>query len=381
LHTSTRRASNALVFVFALAIGFAALAPSTAGASDFSDKNQPAYWENLGYGTCVKNEKPSTPYVLAAPPAGTTWTMLVVKAGSESSTNDPHAEYPNPVPGPYYHPSGKTISHVILCSRPGGGTTTTTQPTTTTDSTCGNYTPRSLVTDVVSAEPGAVVTISGAGGASDTLTFTISGTSVTTRSLGTVVVGPSGTFSKSVVIPDDYPAGTYTITVRSNRCGRTGTVSIATQSVNRSGCGSGNPYVIVRGAATSWNLITGTPAFNTAKPITLKLTQRAVGGVSYTLYSGSWGTGVKTLTVPASAPLDQYFLVQTGSQQGNNKPRTESCPVRIADSMPATSTIGSSHPSAPASTVLQISVVTVICGALLLRLRQGHSAQRRRAVS
>src|SRR4051794_10322314 len=107
------RARQALLVVAAIvAIAGVATVGSAprASASDFSDKNQPEYWSSLGYGTCVKYENPGTPYVLGAPPAGSVWTLLVVKAGSESSTNDPHAEFHNPTPGAYYHPSGKTIS-------------------------------------------------------------------------------------------------------------------------------------------------------------------------------------------------------------------------------------------------------------------------------
>jgi hypothetical protein len=341
-----------------------AMTPNPAAADD---KNQPSYWSGLGYGTCVKEESPATPYKLGAAPAGTTWSMLVVKAGSESSTNDPHAEYPNPVPGSYYHPSGKSISHIIKCYR-GGSSGSTTTTTTTAPDGCGTYTPRQLVANKASVEPGDSVTITGVAGSNDTLTFTIGGTGIATTTLGTVHAAPNGSFSFTAIIPDAYPAGSYKITVRSTTCARTGTLTIVTQSVDRSGCGSGNPLTLVRGVGTSWKLITGTPPFNQAKPVTLTLTQRATGGVSYSLSTGAWpSSGTKVITVPANAPLDRYYLVQSGSQQGNNKARTESCPVRVVDP----------PPPAPAATVPPATqpVMAAAAGGLLLlvlRRRRTH---------
>ncbi|WP_421119270.1 hypothetical protein ACE2AJ_18185 [Aquihabitans daechungensis] len=335
------------------------MAPSPAAAED---KNHPSYWEGIGYGTCVKVEAPGTPYTLDAAPAGSAWSMLVVKAGSESSTNDPHAEYPNPVPGSYYHPSGKAISHIIKCSR-GGSSGSTTTSTTAPDG-CGTYTPRQLSANKASVEPGDSVTITGVAGGNDTLTFTIGGTGIATVTLGTVQTAPNGTFSFTAIIPDAYPAGSYKITVRSTTCPRTGTLTIVTQSVDRSGCGSGNPLTLVRGTGTSWKLITGTPPFNQAKSVTLTLTQRATGGVSYALGTGAWpSTGTRVVNVPANAPLDRYYLIQSGSQQGNNKPRTESCPIRVVDPPPpATTSI------VPPAT--QPVVAAAAGGLLLLALRR-----------
>jgi hypothetical protein len=344
----------------------------TADATESSDKNHPEYWEDLGYGNCTKYESPGTPYIL---PAGT-WTLLVVKAGSESSTNDPHAEYHNPTPGPYYHPSGKTISHVIRCGSGGGTTTTTSTPGSTTTNPCGNYTPRQLTLSQASVEPGDEVTISGVAGGLDTLVITISGSGVATTNLGSVVTAANGSFSKVVRIPDAFPAGTYTIKLTSTKCGKSGTISVVTQSVNRSGCGTGNPLVIVRGVATTWKLIAGTPAFNQAKPVQLTITRRTTGGVSYTLYSGAWPAGsTRSITVPASAPADRYFLVQSGSQQGNNKARTESCPVRVAESA---SSISSVRPAGPGLADGARGALALVFGAfVLLSLRQSRRTARK----
>lgn len=355
-----------------VAIGLV-LAPTVAGASEFSDKNHPEYWEDLGYGTCVKYEKPGTPYVLGPAPAGTTWSMLVVKAGSESSTNDPHAEYPSPVPGSYYHPSGKSISHVIVCSRRGSTTTTTT---TSTPDGCGTYTPRALAVDKASVEAGESVTITGTAGTVDQLTFTIGGVGVTTRTLGTTTSAADGSFSMTVVVPDDYPAGRFTITVTSASCGRTGTITITTQSVNRSGCGANAYFTLERGSTVTWTMIPGTPPFNTAKPVSLKLNQRTSGGATYTLYTGGWPSGgTVTFTVPAAAPLDRYYLVQAGRQKGNNRPRTESCPLRVVDP----------PPPAPAEplvepTTIQTTGAAMAGALLLLQLRRRRRRSARRAL-
>jgi hypothetical protein len=84
-----------------------------------AQQNNPDYWSNLGYGQCSKTENPGTPFVLGNPPAGTTWSLLVIKAGSAQSVDTPNDVILNPSPGTYYHSSGKTISHVIVCTQPG----------------------------------------------------------------------------------------------------------------------------------------------------------------------------------------------------------------------------------------------------------------------
>jgi hypothetical protein len=105
--------------VLATALGLSSTAASAAQPL-FAQQNNPTYWSNLGYGDCFKIENPATPFVLGAAPSGTVWSLLVVKAGSDQSVDTPNDVYPNPTPGTYNHSSGKTISHVILCTRPGG---------------------------------------------------------------------------------------------------------------------------------------------------------------------------------------------------------------------------------------------------------------------
>lgn len=95
--------------------------------------NDVDFWCQQG----VKLEPVSTPFVVPPPPGGFTWTLLVLKAGSDESVPQapgPNETFSNPVVGQaYVHHSGKDISHVILCKVP--STTTTTAPTTTAPST------------------------------------------------------------------------------------------------------------------------------------------------------------------------------------------------------------------------------------------------------
>lgn len=94
------------------------------------DENQVEFWCETG----IKLEPVDTPFVVPDPPEGnTTWTLLVLKAGTE---NDP---IPNPIPGnSYTHSNGKEISHAILCyeqNGTGSTTTSTTAPTSTSTTT------------------------------------------------------------------------------------------------------------------------------------------------------------------------------------------------------------------------------------------------------
>jgi len=110
-------------FVFVLLVVFAV--PALAGEE--VNTNSVEYWcgENG-----VKYEPVETPFVVPEPPEGTTWTLLVLKAGSGDGENE---TFPNPVVGQgYSHSSGKDNSHAILCWAENGTTTTTTVAETTT---------------------------------------------------------------------------------------------------------------------------------------------------------------------------------------------------------------------------------------------------------
>ena len=127
--------------IIAMAITLVAMLVLLAGnAYGQSDENTVDFWCETG----VKLEPVDTPFVVPTPPEGTTWTRLVLKVGVE------HHDILNPNVGTAYsHPSGKEISHVILCytiimDTPSTSTTTpTTSSTTTTDpaSTTSSSTP------------------------------------------------------------------------------------------------------------------------------------------------------------------------------------------------------------------------------------------------
>jgi len=85
------------------------------------ETNHIEYWQNLGYGTCQKVDYPEdtedTSYALPAPAAGTYWSLLVVKAGSEFNQvyENPEVgvEYDAPVNDRNNKP--REISHIIYC--------------------------------------------------------------------------------------------------------------------------------------------------------------------------------------------------------------------------------------------------------------------------
>jgi hypothetical protein len=97
-----------------------------------SAANQPSYWENLGYGTCEKDDSPSTPWTLPTAPVGFTWTLVVVKAGAG---NDANGMFPNPTVGQsYQNCNAKDNSHVIYCKKPSGSSSPSSSVTSRTTS-------------------------------------------------------------------------------------------------------------------------------------------------------------------------------------------------------------------------------------------------------
>lgn len=95
--------------------GLALSAAAPAYAAPTPGPNQEAYWEAMGYGDCTKEELDDGvgSFVLPAPPMGTAYTLLVLKAGSGATAND---VIENPVVGEEYtHGTGKDLSHVIWC--------------------------------------------------------------------------------------------------------------------------------------------------------------------------------------------------------------------------------------------------------------------------
>ena len=113
-----------LVAIFALA--------GKAGANAVPNTNEVAYW--CPNGGVKYDNLTSTLFTVPAPPDGHTWSLLVLKAGSDQSVENENETFPNPVVGQSYsHSSGKTLSHAILCY--GEPVTTTTGATTTGAST------------------------------------------------------------------------------------------------------------------------------------------------------------------------------------------------------------------------------------------------------
>ena len=100
-----------------------------AGATPPEDsKNEVSDWCNGSDG--IKYEPVATPFIVPAPPAGTVWTKIVVKAGSGAGQNETW-DYPDV--GGWYSHSEHDNSHVILCYEE--LTVTTTVPTTIPDTT------------------------------------------------------------------------------------------------------------------------------------------------------------------------------------------------------------------------------------------------------
>jgi hypothetical protein len=118
---------TALIFSLAVAIVCLLLVwfgGGRVGATVNPDANQVSYWCPNGG---VKYDPVDTPFVV--PPG--TWTLLVLKAGSEESTDVVNQQFTNPTVGSsYVRDDGKDISHAILCY--GVPPTTTTAGSTTT---------------------------------------------------------------------------------------------------------------------------------------------------------------------------------------------------------------------------------------------------------
>jgi len=98
------------------------LGSNPANATGNVGPNQPEYWEKKGYGDCYKpNYSNNTgKYTVPAAPAGKKWSLLVIKAGSDSGGGQIEGSYAieNPVPGKTYsHPTKNSISHIILCTK------------------------------------------------------------------------------------------------------------------------------------------------------------------------------------------------------------------------------------------------------------------------
>jgi hypothetical protein len=127
-------------------------------------------------------------FTVPEPPAGTTWILLVLKAGLDNF------EIPDPVVGQAYsHPNGKEISHAIICYEEVPPSTTTTIPTTTT-----------------TVPPISTTTTTGAPPSTTTTTVVITTTSTLpppTSSTSTTTVPPDPTTTTEVPPPTLIESG------------------------------------------------------------------------------------------------------------------------------------------------------------------------------
>ena len=143
-----RRLTGIIAMAFTLVAMLVLLASNAYGQSD---ENTVEFWCDNG----EKFEPVETPFIVPDPPEGTTWTLLVLKAGTENHSIS------TPTPGSAYsHPSGKEISHVILCYEESGTTTTVVPPTTTdtTTSTTALSTTTTTVPPVITVPPATTTT-------------------------------------------------------------------------------------------------------------------------------------------------------------------------------------------------------------------------------
>lgn len=375
-----RRRAGALITVAGLVLAAMGLvAPAATAQPSNANLNHPSYYEGLGYGTCIKTEDPGDPYVLPPPPAGTYWTLLVLKAGSAASNDDWNTLVENPTPGPYVHPSGKDLSHIIRCYKPGSppsSTTTTTTSTSIPGPGCDDYTPTMLAVAPPTASPGDQVTVTGQAQPGDTVTFTLSGNSITPVNLGSTVVGPTGSFSFQFVVPN-VGAGTYTITASSTQCPSSATVSIVVVPLTFSGCGENNAgRTFKQGQNVIWEL--HEQSFDTTKPVSLRLYKT---GYSQVLYNGPWpASNEAPITIPATAPTGKYTMEQKGTKV-NGKIQTKTCPVWVElAAQPIAAGSGSGDTASPDVMRLSVTVLALAAGSYaLVRLRMGRRRSRRTA--
>jgi hypothetical protein len=378
MRTRSKRTLGGIVLAVVLAAAAVATgAPAAAQPGGNAQLNQPSYYEGLGYGTCSKTENPSDPYVLGPAPAGSYWSLLVLKAGSEASNDDWNTMIQNPAPGEYVHPSGKDLSHIIVCFKPGSPPSTTTTTTTTLPGgPCDDYTPTQVAVDPSTVQAGGQVVITGVALPGDTVTATLSGGSITPTPLGSATADAAGQFSITATVPTGISAGSYTITVSSTQCPASVDITIVVVSTVFSGCGTNNAArTIERGSSVVWAL--HVPSFNTSSPVTLRLKK---SGYNQVLYSGPWpASNDVTVTIPATAPTGQYTMEQVGTKKNGKGSMTKTCPIWLEfTSSPVSATIDGGGAAGAAAPLGYAALVAVACVGLV-RLGSRRATLRFRA--
>lgn len=339
-------------------LGVASAQPSNASL------NQPSYYEGLGYGTCSKTENPGDPYVLGAPPAGRYWSLLVLKAGSAASNDDWNTMVQNPTPGPYVHPSGKNLSHVITCHKPGSPpVTTTTVPgssTTVPGGDCDEYTPTQIAVDPPTASPGDAITITGVAKSGDTLTATMNG-----KVIGTGTADAAGQFSITATVPSNSPIGTRTITITGTECPSPVQVDIVVYALKFSGCGVNNEgRTFVPGQRVVWTFHNS--SYDTSRPVELSL---SMTGFSTNVYGRAvWPASNQVeVTIPLTAPTGKYSMDQIGVKT-NGRYTTKSCPVWVENAPTPAASLSEVPPQQGVSVPLVALMAVAVAVASLTRL-------------
>ncbi|MBC7762090.1 MAG: hypothetical protein H7201_09905 [Candidatus Saccharibacteria bacterium] len=148
--------ASVVTLMFAIGLSLVAAIPASAAG----ETNNVTYWQTPGTGEiCTKVEPGGTTWSLssAALPAGSSWTKVIVKAGSTGTSvttentayyTDATYKYPAAEPTASWTPvadlastvfrpaSGKDISHVIYCSAPTPSILVTAVSPTFTDAEC-----------------------------------------------------------------------------------------------------------------------------------------------------------------------------------------------------------------------------------------------------
>lgn len=145
------------LLALALAVGAAtpAMAYSAAQPPTGVDANHEENWEWAPGEVCIKddNSRTTPSYTVVAPPAGTVYSKIILKAGGVS--NDPNTVFTDPQVGAVLiTKSIKNISHIIFCTIP-------TPPTAVTVEAAPSFTPATCDaggTLVVPAQAGIVWT-------------------------------------------------------------------------------------------------------------------------------------------------------------------------------------------------------------------------------
>ena len=179
------RFGERIAAIFILAFLIVAMVGISSAYGDEATLNQVSDWCDGENG--VKYEPVDTPFIVPEPPEGTTWTLIVLKAGTTNET------IPYPLEGQSFSHSLHENSHVILCWETEQVTTTTTLPPTTTTST---QPPTTTTTTTI-----ASTTTTEATTTTSSSTTTTVGTT-TTSELATTTTVPATT---TTTMPEELP--------------------------------------------------------------------------------------------------------------------------------------------------------------------------------